>query len=336
MDKNTNMMNLWLSYVNNIPNIKSLIGNNTNDIIDKSNMYDYLNNNCIYYVEMPLCGKSGVDLSLQYNAIDFINKKYTFHNDIEIYGEYFNKYIDLLSKYNMDLEEISLFLESDISSGNGDKYSIFFRLPYNEEYIDDILINLLEIVSLPEYAKVLLYTNDIVHGMLIPKQIGFMYSRDNFSIRLVYIPINNKVTHIFHNLSKIKFGDKIPRDDLFYMYRSMNFSFFSIMFNIDIMDNKTIGDKFGFEFSLNSPTIEYQKRFFNKMIMDDVINLMIDLGISDNRIKLVKDCIFDTNIKNNSDTFRLMSKFSHFKVIWENKKRLLSKAYVIVEDNDDV
>lgn len=322
-----NAAEYWLLYLQNVLNVSCLIGNDNDNFITKAKLYELSDGNYSYYSEMPLIGKAGADLSVQYCADDFYGKKHILSAEAKLYDEMFSEYAMILAKDNPQiLPYAMLYLESDTFSGDDRKSGVFFNL--SGAFVKPVLPEVLRLQGLLQYGESLFKIMEAVKSVLLPWQFGFMYSRNEFSIRLVCYLADGGWDKLPAVLKKIGYED-IPEEDLSILTEFVNNKDVGVLVNLDVMQDGRIGDVLGVELSPVPTKIVDQQQWIVSEMMQSFITLVKSWNIADDRVDVIRDCIFSVGFQpQDMPAFFVTSGFSHFKLRWKKGKRLPVKAYM--------
>ena len=315
----------WFSFVEDIPDIYSLIGTNKETILLRANDYKSLGRD-VYCTEIKLKEDSGIDLSVQYYALDFIDNKLIISDKMERYNKLFNDYISILFKYSEeDIHDMTLYLESDTSIEDNDRdFSTFIYVPRNNT--ETILTEYLNLYGLDNIKDFLFNIMNILKNNLKLYYLGLMYSKKNFSIRYAYLLINNNIDNLKQFLKLINYKN-IPEDDLNRLSFLENNSNMIILVDIDITEDKKIGDILGLELGFLISKVKDQKLYLYSETIRNIFSLIKEWDIVDNsKLELMKKCIFY------SPEYKVSSRISHLKLRWNNGKRLPAKVYLEIKD----
>ena len=104
------------------------------------------------------------------------------------------------------------------------------------------------------------------------------------------------------------------------------------MFNIDIMEDGSLGDVIGLEISSIPTRIYEQQRWMEGADVQYLNGLLKKWDIADARVDMIRDCIFHVGFqKKDTQAFEVTSGFSHFKLRWKKGRRFPAKVYLQVK-----
>lgn len=103
--------------------------------------------------------------------------------------------------------------------------------------------------------------------------------------------------------------------------------FYKFTFDFDMLKDGTIGNRFSYEFKINKKGIASKRKFLDSDEWQEFCKNMIQLGIADNRIHTLENCLRKLPIRN-SKRLVCTTSLSHFKITWNNGKLEPLKVYL--------
>lgn len=330
ISRNYDAVKYWLLYLQNALQLSCLIGNDNNKILLKAKSYELSQGKYSYGVEMPLKGSAGIDLSVQYCAADFFNGSHFLSAEAQPYDTLFSEYTDFLAKDNRHiLPHAMLYLEADTFSGDDRKAGVFFNL--SGAFVKPVLPEILRLQGLSRYEESIFRMTDSIRPVLMPWLFGFMYSRKEFSVRVVCYLTKDSWDKLPTMLEKIGYKD-IPEEDLLELAEFVKNKDTGVLINLDVLPEGKIGNMLGVELSAVPSKIIEQRQWLESMTIQRFISLIRKWDISDGRVERLRDCIFSVGFQpQNMSAFNVTSGFSHFKLRWDKGQRLPAKVYLHVK-----
>ena len=320
----------WLLYVKNALRLSDLTGDNYDSVMAKALSYELSSGDYSYCAEMPLMGNAGIDLSVQYSAADFFEGKHFLSAEMKDYDKLFSDYARVLAKDNQQILPFAmLYLEADTFSGDDRNAGIFFNL--SGTFVKPVLPKILRLQGLSDYEEKLFDVLDISQEVLVPWQFGFMYSRKDFSVRLVCYLTKDGWYKLPELMDKLGY-EKFPKADFDCLKELVVREDTGTLFNIDIMEDGSLGDVIGLEISSLPTRIYEQQRWMEGAAVQYLNGLLKKWDIADARVDMIRDCIFHVGFqKKDMQAFEVTSGFSHFKLRWKKGRRLPAKVYLQVK-----
>lgn len=316
----------WLRDLSQGP-AAALIGKVTKEIEQTCLAYEIGPRYIDYYAEMPLLGESGVDLSAQYGAADFVKANLLATGSLWTQGELLHRYARELQKLLPKVvPNCFCGLETDSHSGKSDKAAVFLNISGN---VVDILLPQIMAwqAASPRLEHVRKYLQLIRPDMNI-WYFAFMCSREGMPIRFSLTPETEAKEAIPKTLRRLgREQEAAQLEELLEQIEATQM--FDVLLDIDIMPDGNLGDTIGLEVTLEIFSPEHQQKLLTNPVWRAWLMLLQDRGLSDNRVELLDKCVFSRDIEDGQQPpYNLNSRISHFKFRWREGKPLPAKAYI--------
>ena len=215
-------------------------------------------------------------------------------------------------------------LEADTFSGDDRNAGVFYNL--SGDFVKPVLPALLHMQGLQRQEENLLRILNTAEGVLVPWQFGFMYSRKDFSIRLVCYLAKDGWTKLPLLMEKLGYED-FPRED-FKCLKEFNEN---VLVDFDVMEDGRLGDVFGLELSSLPKKIHEQQKWIESERIGRLIAQLKEWDIADSRVDMLRGAIFRVRVHpKDMPAFSVKSCFSHFKLRWQRGKKLPAKVYMAI------
>lgn len=325
MVRNCDAVKYWLLYMKNVLQLSALTGNNTEAVLSKAEFYELSGGKYSYGAEMPLKGEAGIDLSVQYCPADFFEGKRFLSAEAKTYEQWFSAYAKLLGRDDPHiLPYTALYLEADTLSGDDRNAGVFYNL--SGDFVKPVLPALLYMQGLQRQEDNLLRILNTAEGVLVPWQFGFMYSRKDFSIRLVCYLAKDGWTKLPLLMEKLGYED-FPRED----FKCLKEFSENVLVDFDVMEDGRLGDVFGLELSSLPKKIHEQQKWIESERIGRLIARLKEWDIADGRVDMLRDAIFRVRVHpKDMPAFSVKSCFSHFKLRWQKGEKLPAKVYMAI------
>ena len=324
----------WLQYLHQQCGGAALLGNdqlNKEHVRDMAAIYDIAPVRLRYFAEIPLIGKPGVDLSVEYPLILFRDGNPLHHPAVNQWGEFFYKLESRLQQLNpARADDLVAYLEADTSRDGSGKSAAFVNL--SGRLAEILLPELLEWQGMTERLTGIQKIIDKVDGLLVPWHFGFMRSRKELPFRLTLHRYNNDsnlVLNLFRAVRKLELFSFV--DTASEKIRDLDsLGLTEYMLDIDIMPDGSIGDTIGIELHPFTAILPGQQR---TLVRQDQFRKLTDLlkiwGIADDRLDILPDCLWSMDAPDNTQApYNMISYLSHMKLKWQKDRFCLAKVYL--------
>lgn len=275
-----------------------------------------------FYAELPLKGKSGLDLSAQYFATSFVLNNPLERRPVARQGDLFHSYASRLYALRPDLvNKCNLYLEADTST-NKESSAAFINL--SGDYVEDLLPQLLEEQGRPEQYK---YVQELLvktKEYCFPWHFGFMDSRKGRPFRLV-LGLSKQLKNIPKVLELVK-APALQEKDLQLLEALEQLQLFAFTLDLDLLEDGKVGPTVGLELNFaEAMTCIDQAQIIQTKAFGQFLELLEKYGVADKRIADLGKTVFTKVLRD--DTF-LYSRVSHFKLGWQQGKAKAAKIYL--------
>ena len=331
---NANACLSWLQYLQQQCGGAALLGNdqlNKDHVRNMAAVYDIAPVRLRYFAEMPLLGRPGVDLSVEYPLLLFRAGNPLQHQAVRQWGEFFCKLENRLQQLNpARANDLVAYLEADTSRDGSGKSAAFVNLSGRLAGI--LLPELLNWQGLTDRLTGIQRIIDKVDGFLVPWHFGFMRSREEEPFRLTL--------HRYHNdtdlLSDIfQAADKLGLEHFTGSVSSQLKALDSLglteyMLDIDIMPDGCIGDTIGIELHPVTAVLPGQQRtLVRREQFRKLTGLLKKWGIADERLDILPDCLWSMDAPDITQApYNMISYLSHLKLKWQKDRFCPAKIYL--------
>ena len=326
----------WLKDLAEHSGAAALLGNEYEPVVEMAKIYDLGEPTMDFYAESPLIGKPGVDLSVSYPGIAFLNDSLVEGHPLKEAGDFTHEYISLLAKhYPNILNYATVYLEGDTSKGTPEDLAVFLTL--RDAAVYKILPELMKLQGMEERIPALENILRKCEKYLGLNQIGFMNSREGRPIRLNLVTTHDKLDDIFEGLKILGCEHLIKQCEE--KLRSIEeLEILGFVLGIDVLEDGSIGSTFGIEMGPLELLPIQHRRMFQTENYKKFVQLLKDWQLADARMEVIPKCSWDKNFSiettgGNLETY-LYSFPSHFKLKWNKEGPMPAKIYLSMRRMD--
>lgn len=316
----------WLAHLNTEHHAVSILGPLTQRIARAAATYELKKGTIAYGAEAKLLGEPGIDLSVQYYAEDFLQENPLLNPYARIEGEHFCSYANALQQLLPHVvKRCKLYFEADTFTGtqNAD-YAAFYSIAgiAADQLLPQLLKEHHEEAKLPAIEKCRKLAAPDMELWLV----GFMNSRQQHPLRLVFIASQSNAASLLNALAKL--FPALPADMATKLQLLDELQLFTFMLNIDIMPDGSLGSSLGIDLVLKTLQPSEQKQIAHSKAFKQFIKLLQDWQIADSRVNDLDKCIQVLQLKDPNLTYQLYSVYSHFKLTWKQGQLAPAKCYL--------
>ena len=275
------------------------------------------------YAEVPLRGKTQIDLSAQYTARDFLKENPLTDRGVASEGDFFHYYAAQLAQRKPSLlDTCSLYLEADILEKEERQVASFINI--SGDFVQALLNPLLKYRGRTQQIAPV---RQLLQRMLpdaVLWHMGFMESRQERPLRLVLI-VPQGLARIQQLLQRIGI-EPLPEDGWQLLQHMDALGMFQYMLDIDVLSDGSAGPMVGIEL-LPREAIwpAWQIQQMKTEAYTSFGSLLQEAAVADARIHGLPEAVFTAGIA--SDVY-MYSRISHFKLRWHGGHILPAKVYV--------
>lgn len=314
----------WLSYLQKECGAEPLLGKDLTRVAQQVWKYNCAGDMLNFYGEIPFLGSQELDISCQYLASLFAKGNAFRRHELEMQGELFTAYSQRLAAALPNAyKDKSMFLEADTSRAGYDTLSVFYNV--ENEYLDVVLPMLFAKEHYPDMLQEVRRLVALLEPFAKLWQVGFMQSRENKPLRLVF-DLNNQ------DIDCILVALRIPSAAKIRMHVEALVECdvcLITMLNLDLIPGVGVGSTLGLEMTLKSVLPERQKQLCKTKGYEEFKHQLLKCGVADQRVHCLEKCIFSRVAPDSYQApYHMYSVISHFKLQWKNGKQLPAKAYL--------
>lgn len=318
----------WLMYLNEYSGGAKLLGTDYENVVQAAEMYDNGQPFLFFFAEIPLLGKPGVDLSVEYNLASFLSGNVLAGTPVAKQGEFLVNYARLLQKHYPELmEHCYTFLEADSSKGKINKVAQFINLP--GEITKACLTPVLEWKDALELQEAIERTLEALAPDLELWQIGFMESRQEKPLRLDLHTTETGLEGLIAGAKRLGLEDFVESaEPLLKAIADMELCD-DYALDLDILPDGSLGDTVGVELKSKELYPMLQRKMLQTENFAKLKKLLKEQGMADERLELLPSCIFGAPLSHRElSAFYVYSYLSHIKLVWKAGKPMAAKIYL--------
>jgi len=280
-----------------------------------------------YFLEVPLAGESGLDISFAYSQEDFLGENLFIGTANEDLGRSISDYAMTFFRYGCLNVKDSIFAERDIFSGKSEKKAVFFPI-YDGNTFDAVKEHIEHQYSMQPLID-LLNKEGVLSEVM---QIGIMSSRDECPIRLVSLCPKNNIKYLLSYIERSQ-NMELPEDFKQACAELGSIKELDFTVDIDIYQNGSVGDVVGLELTFDKINLpEEYLAILGSPVVHNFMNIIYRMGMIDDRAREITSVLWRTKYEDKiKGPSVMLSLLSHLKFRWKNGKALPAKIYLTMQ-----
>lgn len=318
----------WLMYINEYSGGGKLLGTDYENVVQAAEMYDNGQPFLFFFAEIPLLGAPGVDLSVEYNLLDFLQGNALTDTAVAKQGEFLVNYARLLEEHHPELlEQCYTFLEADSSKGKINKVAQFINLP--GAVTKDCLAPVLVWKGMQERQGAIEKALAAAAPDMELWQLGFMESRQENPLRLDFHTKETGLEGLIAGAKRLGLKEFVQSAEPMLKDIGAMDLCDDYAFDVDILPDGGLGDTIGVELKPKELYPVLQKKQLQSKDFAKLKKILKEQGMADERLELLPNCILGERLNHPAmQAFYVYSYLSHIKLVWKAGKPTAAKAYL--------